>query len=224
MFLSRIKLNEKRRETMEALASPHLLHSAVDSSFQGDRQRNLWRVDWLNDTCYLLVLSPNDRMDFSHITEKFGYVDMGFNWETKNYETLLTRLKPGQVWQFRLCANPVRSSFREKDSNTGRGKVFAHVTHEQQKQWLLNRAKDYGFILDESLFDVVNSEWLKFNKGGHKSHRISLHTASFEGVLTISDRQQFIDALRFGIGRAKAYGCGLMTIAPPSLRRGGDHE
>ncbi|HHZ14392.1 MAG TPA: type I-E CRISPR-associated protein Cas6/Cse3/CasE [Clostridiales bacterium] len=221
MFLSRIKLNPRRRETMEALASPQLMHSAVDSSFQGGRQRNLWRIDWLNNACYLLILSPNDNADFSHITKKFGFPDSKDNWEIKNYDILLERLKPGQVWQFRLCANPVRSSFQDKDSRTERGKVFAHVTQDQQKQWLLTRAKSHGFLLDEDLFDVVHTQWLRFNKKGSGSHRVTLRTATFEGILTISDVQPFIDALKFGIGRAKAYGCGLLTIAPPAHLRGG---
>lgn len=212
MYLSRIALNAKRRETMQALSSPQLLHGAVEQSFDGDRQRNLWRIDWLNNICYLLVLST-EKADFSHIVNQFGYPDSEWEWETKNYEPLLTRLKPRQVWQFRLCANPVHSSFREKDAESGRGKVFAHVTQEQQRQWLLTRAETCGFLLEEDAFDIINTQWLKFNKGENGGHKVTLRTATFEGVLTISDVEHFTQALQSGIGRAKAYGCGLLTIA-----------
>jgi CRISPR system Cascade subunit CasE len=37
--------------------------------------------------------------------------------------------------------------------------------------------------------------------------------AVFEGVLQISDESLFKAALTNGIGRAKAYGCGLLTLA-----------
>jgi hypothetical protein len=34
---------------MRALDMPKLLHGAVESSFPGERQRNLWRIDWLSE-------------------------------------------------------------------------------------------------------------------------------------------------------------------------------
>jgi len=221
MYLSRIALNTKLRKTMWALASPQVLHSAVESSFPRNRNKEenrvLWRIDNLADVCYLLVLST-EQPDFLHIAQQFGYPHMEPKWETKNYNILLDRLKNGQVWRFRLRANPVRSSFTEKDGKTGRGKVFAHLTQEQQRQWLLSRAQAHGFSLSEDDFDVVHTEWKKFRKQNNK-HEVSLRTADFEGILTISDVELFKRSLLSGIGRAKAYGCGLLTIA----RCRGDH-
>ena len=211
MYLSRIALDTKKRETMRALALPQLLHGAVEQSFEGSRQRNLWRIDWLDDVCYLLVLSA-ERPDFSHVAEQFGYPDSERRWETQDYDLLLERLKSGQIWRFRLRANPVRSSSKEKDEALGRGKVFAHVTQEQQRQWLITRAEACGFTLEENSFDIVHTQWMKFHKGRDGSREITLRTAAFEGVLTISDLERFKQTLLSGIGRAKAYGCGLLTI------------
>jgi CRISPR system Cascade subunit CasE len=173
MYLSRISLNIKRRETMRALASPQLMHGAVERSFEGDRLRNLWRIDWLGDVCYLLVLSAK-QPDFTHIADQFGYLDEA--WETKNYDTLLARLKVGESWRFRLRANPIRSSFKEKDETTGRGKVFAHVTQEQQRKWLIMRANTCGFKLEENEFDVMHTEWKKFYKGQNSKHNIMIRS------------------------------------------------
>ena len=212
MYLSRIALDTKKRETMRALASPQLLHGAVEQSFGRERRRNLWRIDWLGETCYLLVLST-ERPDFMHIADQFGYPALQWPFETKEYGPLLERLRLGQIWRFRLCANPVRSSCKEKDKASGRGKVFAHVTQEQQRQWLLARVETCGFALEENAFDIVHTQWLKFHKGRDGSREIMLRTATFEGVLTISDLELFKQTLLFGIGRAKAYGCGLLTIA-----------
>jgi CRISPR system Cascade subunit CasE len=219
MYLTRIALNAKRRETMQALSSPQLLHGAVEHSFHGSRQRNLWRIDWLGDTCYLLILSVGQG-DFTHIVDQFGYSDPEWQWETKNYDPFLTRLKVGQVWQFRLCANPTRNSSTDKDEKSGRGKVFAHVTQDQQKQWLLKRAENCGFLLDENAFNVVHTQWLKFSKGQKDSNKVTLHMVTFEGILTVSDVERFRQSLLSGIGREKAYGCGLLTIA--SIR--GEHN
>jgi len=220
MYLSRIALNAKRRETMRALTLLQLMHAAVEHSFKGKSQRNLWRIDWLDNICYLLVLSA-EKPDFTHIAEQFGYPHYQRPWETKDYNLLLARLKEGDSWMFRLRANPTRNSSKDKDKSSGRGKVFAHVTQEQQKQWLLMRSDSYGFMLKEDAFDVVHTKWEKFTKSKDSNREVILRTATFEGALTISNLERFRKALLFGIGRAKAYGCGLLTIANCG---GGYHE
>lgn len=212
MYLSRIALNAKRRETMQALVIPPLMHGAVEQSIKGERQRNLWRVDWMADNCFLLVLS-GEQADFTHLVGQFGYTDHEQGWETKDYRPFLTKLKEGDIWNFRLRANPTQSSFKDKDEETGRGKVHAHVTQEQQRQWLMKRSKKCGFELNEETFDVMHTQWEKFPKNRNGAREVTIRTASFEGLLTITDLEQFTASLTTGIGRAKAYGCGLLTIA-----------
>lgn len=215
MYLSRIALDPSRRNTARALVSPQVLHGAVEASFPNDpsmhRLRSLWRIDHLSDRCYLLVLS-SQQPDLSSVAEQFGYNCDVPRWETKSYATHISQLQTGEVFRFRLRANPVRSSFAEKDERSGRGKVFAHVTAEQQKDWLLGRAPEHGFALDIDKFDVVHSEWLSFRKAGARGSEVSLRVAEFEGLLTITNVEQFRAMLTQGLGRAKAYGCGLLTV------------
>jgi CRISPR system Cascade subunit CasE len=210
MYLSRIALDAERRETMQALAWPQYLHAAVEQSCPFPGQRKLWRIDWLGEACYLLLLSQL-RPDFASIIEKFGYTEG--RGESKDYNPLLARLQKGQVWRFRLRANPVIYRSRENRQPLDRGKVFAHATSQQQKQWLLDRAEKYGFLLAEDAFEVVHTEWKIFRKNPAGKNEVKLRIATFEGVLTISDLERFKHALLSGIGRAKAYGCGLLTIA-----------
>lgn len=213
VFLSRVYLDDKSRETMRLLSSPEFTHGAVESAFAGQRQRRLWRVDGLAGRCCLLVLSP-DTPDFAQLVQRYGFPGETSAWLTKPYELLLDRLGKGQPWQFRLKANPVRSVPLEQGS---RGKVMAHVTTDQQKEWLLSRAASNGFALEPDAFEVVHTQWLRFHKG--HGHEVTLRTATFEGRLTIADVDKFRSALVQGIGRAKAYGCGLMTIAPAKPMR-----
>ena len=44
---------------------------------------------------------------------------------------------------------------------------------------------------------------------------MTLGVATFEGVLEVTDPDALRRALTHGIGRGKAYGCGLMTLARP---------
>jgi CRISPR system Cascade subunit CasE len=39
-------------------------------------------------------------------------------------------------------------------------------------------------------------------------------SVTFEGTLTVTDAEKFVEALKSGIGREKAYGHGMMTIMP----------
>ncbi|NLB53937.1 MAG: type I-E CRISPR-associated protein Cas6/Cse3/CasE [Syntrophomonadaceae bacterium] len=215
MYLSRIELNTRRKNTMAALASPQKLHAAVECSFPSNTDnafRNLWRIDQLGNTLYLLVLSGG-KPDFTHIVEQFGWPGAEQKWETKKYDPLMESIEAGQKWQFRLRANPVHNVKNDVSSGeqpAKRGKVYAHVTAEQQKQWLFERAAKYGFVLNEDSFNVVQREVKKFKR---QNNVVTLGIATFEGILEVKDAELFRRSLTDGIGRGKAYGCGLLTVA-----------
>ena len=205
MILSRIELDLRQRAVMKALASPNLIHGAIEQSFPGPRGRRLWRVDTLGDKTWLLVLSQ-DKPDFSRLAAQFGAA----GWESREYEPLLRRIESGSVWHFRLTANPTVSKSRVRDE---RGKVLGHITPTHQKRWLSNRAEKHGFSLVEEEFDVVQSRWLRFRKGTDGGRPVTLLSVTYEGSLTITDPFLFTQTLTEGIGRGKAYGLGLLTDA-----------
>lgn len=205
MYMTRMELDTARRATVLALASPNLLHGAIESSFPGERKRRLWRVDSLNGRRYLLIVSE-DRPDLTAACTQFGVE--GGNWETRDYAPFLSRIEAGSRWHFRLAVNPTISKAQKQGE---RGRVYAHITVEQQKNWLLCRAEKHGFHLDESDFDVVSRGLLTFNKGAER-RRVMLGVCTFEGILRVSDPERFRNALTEGIGRGKAYGLGLLTI------------
>lgn len=61
MYLTRIALDMKRRETMRALSSPGILHGAVEHCFDGARARSLWRTDIPLLPAYAWVILQNRR-------------------------------------------------------------------------------------------------------------------------------------------------------------------
>lgn len=215
MYLSRVQLDVRKQETMRALASPQVIHGAVEaalgsvSALAGERKRQLWRIDRVADKCYLLLLSPEVPNLFL-LANQFG-LTVGASDATKSYKPLLDKIRPNQRWHFRLLANPVRSTLKDSEDRMRRGKIHAHVTSAQQKEWLLSRAQTGGFALAEDEFEVVHTEWKKFRKSAG-AHEVVLRTATYEGILSVSDAERFTDVLTSGIGRAKAYGCGLLTI------------
>ncbi|MBQ9348368.1 MAG: type I-E CRISPR-associated protein Cas6/Cse3/CasE [Oscillibacter sp.] len=222
MYLTRMKLNLSKRDTVRAMQSPNLIHGAVEQAFPGGRDRRLWRLDSLGGATYLLLLS-REKPNLTNADAQFGD---GRGWETRPYEPLLTRIAPGTHWRFRLTANP---TCNEKPKGRGsRGKVHAHITPKFQEKWFLDKAKAYGMEVERNCFPaqgksddsqmeqtallVTGSQWYRFYKEGN-GKPISLLAVSYEGSLTVTNAELFRKALTEGIGRGKAYGMGLLTVA-----------
>ena len=213
MYLSRVELDLARSSTMKALAAPQKFHGAVEGSFAWERRRRLWRLDTLGGKLYLLVLSE-EKPELSAVVEQFG---TGAAAEVRNYDPLLQRIQPGSCWQFRLTANPTKSC-KDPKALAERGTVMAHCTTQFQKQWLMDRAQAHGFALEEDGFTVTRVQWQHFAK--HGTRPVTLLAVTYEGVLQVTDPEQFRQLLCQGLGRGKAYGLGLMTVMRPGVPRG----
>ncbi|TDP92577.1 CRISPR-associated Cse3 family protein [Leucobacter luti] len=213
MFLTRFQINVPRRGAQKLLASPHTMHAAVLASFPGTTtDRVLWRVDSRQHGQSLLILSPKEP-DLTHLVEQSGWPTTE-TWETRSYSGILDRLAQEQQWAFRLRANPVHSLPPEPGAK--RGKRVAHVTPEQQSEWLLRQAEKSGFGLGNvagPTFAVTESQTITFSRQGKQ---VTLGIASFEGTLRVTDPTLLRQAMVAGIGPAKGYGCGLLTLAPVS--------
>ncbi|MGC0141572.1 type I-E CRISPR-associated protein Cas6/Cse3/CasE [Pseudactinotalea sp. Z1732] len=227
MFLTRIEINQRRRATRQVLANPHRMHGAVTACFPRsvDPGRVMWRLDEREDGVFLFVLSSLPP-DATSLVEDYGWPQFESPWQSKEYQPVLDAVQNGRQFQFRLRANPVRNVLEPANDqvqagNSGsgevrriRGKRVGHVTVAQQRHWLLTRASRWGFTMgDENApsADVVERKVWTFAK---KSRTVTLSTAVFEGILTVTDQGELRRRLLDGFGPAKAYGCGLMTLAP----------
>jgi CRISPR system Cascade subunit CasE len=210
MYLSKIKLDTNRYETRRALASPQILHAAVENCFSepaDGKERKLWRLDMLRGNPYLLLLSPQ-RPSFTRFCNEFCV--SGVTGETKNYDNLLMRIAEGQEWNFMIRGNTTHSMPSGEEGK--RGKLCSHVSVRYQREWLMKKALSCGFELKEDMFEITQTDQLKFWRN-KQEQPVILAVAVFEGALVIKDIELFKRTLTNGIGRAKAYGCGLLTIA-----------
>ena len=218
MYLTRMELDVNKRDTRKALLSPSMFHGAIESSFPGERERRLWRLDEFQGKYYLLLLSEQFP-DLSHAANQFGMEGSRQPWQTKSYDALLERIQNGSTWQFRLTANPIKSI---KSPEMGkRGTVCAHITPEYQLKWLLDRCEAHGFSINPEEAIVTKSQWQRFYKGDQRKKPVSLLSVTFEGILTVTDALRFRQTMVEGIGRGKAFGLGLLTIM---RMRGSEHE
>ncbi|GAB2722988.1 type I-E CRISPR-associated protein Cas6/Cse3/CasE [Kitasatospora kifunensis] len=235
MYLTRFRLNAARPGARKLIASSQALHAAVMSSFPdllpsaAGRPRVLWRLD-RNAAAELLlyVVSPG-RPDLTHLVEQAGWPAAAASgtpgWQTYGYAPFLDRLDKGGIWNFRLTANPVHS-VRVRDGQPT--KRTAHVTTQHQIEWLLGRQEVGGFRIQEKpqerrrtergdLHQLVvrDQRSLEFRKTG-STGPVTIKTVTYDGRLEVTDADALRKVLTEGLGKAKAYGCGLMTLAPIS--------
>ncbi|MEU8124937.1 type I-E CRISPR-associated protein Cas6/Cse3/CasE [Spirillospora sp. NPDC049024] len=227
MYLTRFRINTQRIGARKLLSSPQVLHAAVMSSFaelpspESDAPRVLWRIDRAGQSqTHLCVVSPY-KPDLTHLVEQAGWPTTA-RWETYDYGPFLDRLKAGDRWAFRLTANPVHS-VRNKDGVPT--KTTAHITPRHQMRWLMQRQESGGFAvvrkpsardhqdeMDQHELLVHNRREFAFKKKG-STKPVTLVTVTYDGRLEVTDPDAFRRTLTHGLGRAKAYGCGLMTLA-----------
>jgi len=211
MYLSRVQVDPVHRGAQRLLGSAQAMHAAVLGAFdtvEMDQSRVLWRVDTDARGVFLYTVSQAEP-NFADFLAQIGSSGSSQGWSCRDYDPLLQRLKDGQQWAFRLTANP---SFADPAHG---GKRFGNVTVAQQEQWLLRRSERCGFEVcqhDDSIDLVVKDRRLdKFNRGGRI---VTISKATYDGLLRVVNVERLREAMVTGIGHAKAYGCGLLTLAP----------
>lgn len=218
MYLTRCFINPARRGAARLLGSPHRLHAAVLAGFppggeaEDEAGRVLWRLDrYPNRRTELLVVSP-ERPDLTHLVEQAGWPISGESWETAEYGRFLSALGEGQTWAFRLMANPVRHGRKPGDKET---RPYGLVREEDQINWLAARQERMGVSLGEDVpaVRVVRQDSWSFKRKRDVGAQVTLNTVVFEGTLAVIDADLLKSTLTQGIGRARAYGCGLLTLA-----------
>lgn len=185
----------------------------------------LWRVDSGPNREDLYIVSP-ERPDLTGFVEDAGWPTTE-TWRTREYSPRIQSVRTGERWQFRLTANP---SYYKSIHPGKRPQRVAHVTVEQQLDWLKGKSLAHGFTIGDSSTDgtpqlgaaVTNRRDVRFSKNAEpgsssSKHVVTLRTAQFDGVLQITDATEFRKTLSQGVGPSKGYGCGLLTIAPLTL-------
>jgi CRISPR system Cascade subunit CasE len=204
------------------------MHAAILGGFFEPRGGGtvLWRLDQEPHRLELVVVSEK-QPDLSHFIEDGGWSPSPADYA--DYEPFLRGVSPGRRYRFRLVANPTRST-KHAVSAGRRGRVVGVGSREAQEAWLVERSDRLGFRVpadDGDLYSndgvliarrnltLTGRERLRFTKSGSGNrHAVTLDVARFDGLLEVTDPDRLKAALRAGIGRGKAYGCGLLTLAP----------
>ena len=242
LYLSRLTLNPRMRRVQRDLADCYAMHQRVLSAFpdssQGAHARErfgvLYRVDERSGELMALVQSreaPNwSRLPNDYLTQAPLVKQIAPLYEALHEEMLLV---------FRLRANTVK---RISDRAIGqreqwRGKRIDLRNEQDQLEWLSRKSRDAGFRLvaararpglayptgkveqiPEEVGDVRVADGAVVHgtqqvaDGGRR--KLTFGATIFDGRLIVTDVDRFKRTLEDGIGPAKAFGFGLLSVMP----------
>jgi CRISPR system Cascade subunit CasE len=75
------------------------------------------------------------------------------------------------------------------------------------EEWLRRQGERHGFEIE-----TVRVDRYCILAPPHRGAEMRIATLDFDGILKVVDQAEFLPMLTHGLGRAKAYGCGLMLI------------
>lgn len=221
MFLTKLTINVRSREFRRDYANIHEMHRTVMSGFpdvRGDapaRQAHgvLWRLDSTHGG-FVQYVQSRTSPDWSRLPA--GYLLAPA--EVRSLQPVLDAISTGRKLSFRMVANPTQDVLRDGEAGrAGSRKRVPHRTAEKQIQWLIRKGDQHGFVVPSAADgqpDLAPSPAPTLTGQKQNQGKITVEPVRFDGHLVIIDSVAFTESLINGIGRAKAYGCGLLSLAP----------
>ncbi|WP_422647430.1 type I-E CRISPR-associated protein Cas6/Cse3/CasE [Actinoalloteichus caeruleus] len=225
LWLTRIVPDLASRRVRHDLGDIVRMHRRVLSMFpdglNGEARRKLgvlFRVE--NTVSQTVLVQSAVRPDLSGLPYWYG------DSATRPLAPLVDALAPGRAVHYRIAGNAIRrlgpgSPFRAKF-----GDVMP-LGGAEAEQWWARKAAEVGLdlrsVLTTPLDAALGTKWRrsggeeKAEQSGRreKKDRPVRHSRTlFEGHAVIADAGALRTGLRDGVGRGKAYGCGLLTLAP----------
>lgn len=109
-------------------------------------------------------------------------------------------------YQFQVTINPTR-----RENATGRR--LPVKGREAITEWFIERCeRSWGFRALPSTLELGRIDVQQFK--GKQDRTITVTKAHLRGVLEVTDAQRFRRSFARGIGRGRAFGCGLLQIVP----------
>ena len=240
MFLSKLVLNPRNSLVRRDLASTYEMHrTLLNGGFGGvprsDIGRVLFRVDHDRFGGSPLVLVQSETTpDWNTLPDNYLVAAA----ESKPFDLLVAK---DQKLRFRLRANPTKrvATNNPRLGSVMVGKRIALVTEGDQLRWLFRKGADGGFRVpgewvssrDSTIRaqawerDFAAGDWYPNfrvdvipegrDRNGKTGHRDGAFVAvRFEGVLCVTDPLLFVKTIHDGVGSAKGFGFGLLSVAP----------
>jgi CRISPR system Cascade subunit CasE len=207
VYLSRLLLDLRSSAVRRDLRDVQQLHRTIMAQFDpaaGNRaaQKVLFRLE-LGPTAAPALLIQSAAPPRWALDEQYSARPP----ETKDIGAALASITAGQRLRFRLRANPARRPAAKERPNAPRMPI---TSWEGRLAWLQRKLNEAGASPLEASVDVVSQPR---DTGRNNGHHVTIWPVLFEGVLTVHDPDLLRGAIAAGIGPARAYGNGLLSVA-----------
>ncbi len=213
MYLSKLVINTHNPMGVRSIVNPYETHRTVWQGFpnaeDGGPGRVLFRLEATEKKRPVVVLVQSGiKPDWHPLLND----DVLVSAQCKPFNIVVpvnTELR------FRLKANPtarkiVDESQRDENGRPKRGRVQL-FSDKRQMEWLRGKAEKGGF----RVIDCRVSEQRDYkSRKQHHGEWIKHYGVTFDGILQVTDSDLFQSAVSNGIGSAKGFGFGLLSIAP----------
>jgi len=227
MYLSKLVLNARDRQARCDLAQPYEMHRTLWRGFPDTEPgRVLFRVDADRFGADPVILVQSD---LRPRWERLHQVNPRYLLAPPDCKEFQPSFPPGQRLRFRLRANPTKKagSSSKEDRMAGKkenGQRIAFLREEEQLAWLLRKGEQGGFRvpghwmqekdgrkLPNFRVQLIPEGWVHCSKNGYTEGRF--FAVRFEGLLDVTEPAQLQQTLADGIGPAKGFGFGLLSLA-----------
>lgn len=181
--------------------NPYELHRLLWQAFPDlpDAKREfLFRVDWPRHRAPLSVLVQSQNAPASLASPTIRLL---------RSKPIQLELQEGMTLRFALCANPSKRHQAEAHRRVGL------YREEEQLAWLERKLSPMAQLLEAQIVSFRTLYFTKPARNREEEHRGKISTVTFNGILKIQDSRELQNAMLKGIGSAKSFGCGLLTLA-----------
>lgn len=221
MFLSRLLLNPRNPGVQQDVAHSYELHRTLMRGVDGasTSERLLFRLEPEGDLeGFVVLVQTVQAPDWqSLVTSDYLLRADG----PKNFELAF---EPAQRLRFRLLANPVKKVREEGKKHAVRIPLIRAAYPEAARaeqpglrgylDWLHRQADRHGFRVLRVQDAPDASRSRPQQRRAYSKAQIPHFGVRFDGVLRVTDPTKLEEAIRRGIGPAKAFGFGLLSLAP----------
>ena len=207
MYLSRLTLNRSRM-AMLWLSNPYRVHQRLIMAC-GNDPRLLFRIETDEQRSQVLV-QTHSAPAWNTAFDEFDV--LLHEPEHKAFNPVLIN---NGLYRFRLLANPTAKKTFEKDDGEKHKTRLGIFKEADQIEWLKRKLSESGA---ELVNWRVNPRGMVYShKNPQKDKQTQIHYAVlFEGILKVINPDQLLQTLQNGIGPAKGYGFGLLSLARAS--------
>jgi CRISPR system Cascade subunit CasE len=193
MFYTRMMINPRHPALRSDQQNAYLQHRRIESLFPEHKRSDasaLFR--WDQQTVFIQ----------SSVEPRFDLLPKNYTHDIQTKTlTLEQLLKPNQWLEFRLLADTsgIEAETRRRKSRDA----------EQLPDWLTSRLE--GAAKPDEMIAIQYGSHIPVQR---LEQRWKLKPTSFTGYLNVINPTLLAEVIMAGFGRSRAYGCGLMQIAP----------